>query len=169
MGRVKGCTRVLGMALDIMQVALALLVVVLVTWKMMRFARGPGISVNTRCLLDGTGKSGRLRGMEFCVYAAAVGIISLIATSILRCANRCLGCLTANACGMTNFGEIIIDILLFVWWAIAFALFSNRGIAANNKNFPQTSSRNIVIASAFGCAASFALDVLFTVCGIASR
>lgn len=168
MAKIRQCTRVLGMALDLVQAALAILVVVLVTWRMVRVSRN-NLTITSRCLLDGTDQKGPLRGASFCAYAVAVGIISLIATAILRCANRCLGCVTANACGITNFGEILIDIVLFTWWAIAFALFANRGVPANHKNFPHESARNGIIAAAFGAAASFALDVVFTVCGIASR
>lgn len=155
------------MALDIVQAVLAILVVFLVTWKMMKVSV-VNTSVQTRCLLDGTEKTGALRGAAFCGYAVAVGIISLIATAVLRCANRCLGCLTANACGITNIGEILIDIVMFAWWAVAFALFANRGLPANNKNYPEEPARNGIIAAAFGAAVSFALDVVFTVCGMAS-
>ncbi len=170
MGKLKGCTKILVAALNLVQAALALLVVVLVAWKMMNVER-KGLQVNASCLLDGTGKTGRLRGTEFCVYAIAVGLVSLIATAILRCANSCLGCMTANACGITNFGSMLIDIVMFVWWALAFALFFNRGVAANNATpqYPEKPSRDIIIAAAFGNAASFALSVVLTACGMASR
>ncbi len=164
----KGATKVIGFVLDLVQTALAILVIVLVSWKMMQVSRTEVLKIKTKCLLDGSGQTGTLRGTQFCVYALAVGFVSLIASSLLGCANRCLGCITANACGITNFVSIVIDAVLLVWWAIAFILFANRGIAANNANFPQEPARNGIIAAAFGAALSFALDIIFTACGIAA-
>lgn len=168
MAKFKACTKIFVAALNLIQAALAILVVVLVSWKMMNVTR-QGLRVNAKCLLDGTGKTGRLRGTEFCIYAIAVGLVSLIATAILRCANSCLGCMTANACGITNLGSMLIDIVMFAWWALAFALFVNRGVPANNAKYPHEHERNIIIAAAFGNAASFALSTILTACGLASR
>lgn len=156
------------MALHILQVLFALLVVVLVVWKMIRVDRQQALKFHTRCLLDGTGQSGRLRGVEFCIYAVSVGIISLIATAVLRCANGCLGCLTFNACGIANFGSMLIATVMFAWWIIAFALFLDRGIPANEKAIGDVGARNVIIASSFGAAASFFLEVVFTCCGMSA-
>lgn len=169
----KATTRVAGLVLDLVQAALALLVVVLVSWKMFRVTRTDLVSfkslpVKVGCLLDGTGKTGMLHGTRFCVYMLAVGLISLIATSVLRCANRCLGCITADACGITNFVSILIDALLLAWWAVAFVLVVSRGQAANKANLSQEPARNGIIAASFGAAFSFFLDILFTTCGIAA-
>lgn len=166
MSKLRGCSKVLKAALHLLQAALAILIVVLVVWRMMRVSKGTGIQLNVQCWLDGTGKTGPLYGTTFCVFAICVALVSLIASGILRCANSCLGCLTANACGIANFGEMIIDIILFTWWAVAFALFLNRGVPANNKGWEREHPRNIIIAAAAGEAVSFALSVLLTCCGM---
>jgi len=167
MSKLRGCTKVFKMALHLVEAILAILIVVLVVWKMMRVSPAKDrLAVNIQCYLDGTGKKGRLYGNEFCIYAICVAIVSLLATAILRCANSCLGCLTANACGIAHLGEMIIDLILFTWWAVAFALFLNRGVPANNLGYEREGPRNIIIAAACGEAVSFFLSVLLTCCGM---
>lgn len=161
--------KVLGVVLDLVQAALAILLIALVTWKMMRVrVDRRDLEFDTRCLLDGSGGKGAFNGMTFCVYAVIVGLVSLIAKALLACLGRCVACVTAGACGIKDFFSIATDVLLAVWWGIAFALFVQRGIAANDRGFPEETARNGIIATAFGALLSFSLDIVFTVCGLTS-
>lgn len=157
--------RVASAVLNLVQFALALLVIVLVSWKMMR-VNVDNLQVNSRCLIDGSGKSGSLRGVRFCAYLIGVGVVSIVASAVLGCATKCLSCLTANVCGISGFVSIIIDAALGLWWAVAFALTVTRGVAANKAGYPEVDARNGIIAATFFASLSFFLDILLTLRGL---
>ena len=167
MGSGKTPFKILGVVLDIMQSALAILLVALVSWKMLRVNISKSeFNFDTKCLLDGSAKDGILTGVSFCAYAIAVGVVSLVANCLLSLMKMCLGCLTAGACGIKDFFSILSDTLLAIWWGVAFALIVQRGTDANEKGFPEETARNGIIATAFGGMMSFVLDIVFTVCGL---
>lgn len=158
-------TTVIGFALDILQMIFALVVVALTSWKLLDI-EVEGVRFASSCYLDGSGKTGAFTGTQFCVYAIAVGIVSFVANAIFGCIKHICKCVTMNACAASNIVGIIGDTVLGVWWVIAFALFVQRGTAANGLLFPERGARNAVIASSFGAFAAFFADVFVTVCSM---
>ena len=154
--------KVIGFALDIAQFAIAIVLLVLafrITFPEPIDLR----NLNTHCLLDGSGGAGTLTGIQFCAYILAVGFVSIIASAILGCLTRCVGCFTANICGVKGFLSIVADAVLVVWWAVAFVLVLKRGTAANERGWPHAPLRNGIIATTFGGALLFFLDIIVTI------
>lgn len=156
---------VVGVALDILQIVFAILVVVLVSWKLTN-VEVDGISVKSSCILNGSDDS-FLGGTGFCVYAIVVGLASLIVNVIFGCLRKLTKCLTLNMCAASNVVTVIGDTILGIWWAFAFGLFVKRGTAATNLGFPERGARDGVIAAAFGAMIAFFADVVVTVVGVA--
>lgn len=152
---------VLGVALDVLQVGFAILVVVLVSWKLTNVSI-EGLSLKSSCILNGS-DDGFLGGAAFCAYAIVVGIASLVANAIFGCLRKLTNCLTLNMCAASSVVTVIGDTLLGVWWAFAFGLFVRRGTAANSLDLPERGARDGVIAAAFGAMISFFADVVITV------
>lgn len=157
---------ILGVALDLLQIGFALLVTVLITWKLMNVER-QGVELKSSCLLDGSDSSDFLTGSAFCVYGVVVAVVSIIVNAVFGCLRKITKCVTLNACAASNIVSVIGDAALGVWWAVAFALFVRRGTAANGLGWPERDARNGVIASAFGAMAAFWADVVVTIVGIA--
>lgn len=159
----KGTFKVLGTALDILQIAFAVLVTALVSWRLLN-VDVEGTNVDSNCLLDGSVEPGLLPGSQFCIYAIAVGIISLLVSVIFGCIAKVFSCVTLNLCKANKIVDVVADIALGAWWTVAFVLFVRRGTDANEMGFPETPARNGVIAAAFGAMASFYTSAILTVC-----
>lgn len=163
---------ILGVALDILQTLLALIVVITTSWKLTNVdltdigLNGP--KINTKCLFDGSNLEGPLTGTGFCAYAIAVGIISLLVNLVFSCIGKLCKCVTLNACFASKVVATVGDVILTVWWAVAFTLFVRRGTAANELGWPQRAARDGVIAAAFAAMLAFAADVVVSVIVIAS-
>lgn len=163
MGKSKG-TSVIGAILDLLQIAIAIGVVVLTSWRLLDVSVDvEGKELQTTCVLDGSGSSDFISGNRFCAYAIAVGILSLLVSVIFGCIRNCFKCVTLNACAASNLIAIVNDAILTVWWAVAFTLFVQRGTAANDLGWPNRSERDGVIALAFGGILAFAIDAIVTV------
>lgn len=161
-------TSILGVALDILQILFATAVVILVSWKLTNVDINiVGLDFNAQCLLDGSDGEPPFSGVRFCIYAAAVGVISLIVNVIFNCIIKFFKCITLNACFASNVLAIAGDIALAIWWGVAFALFVVRGTKANNLDWPERTARDGVIGCAFGALAAFAADAIVTIVGIA--
>lgn len=167
MGEKSKFTKILGVALDILQFVFAALVVVLVSWKLTNVSITNLTNVNSNCLLDGTDSEGPISGVGFCVYAIIVGLVSIIANAIFTCIGNCANCVTLKACMANKVVGILGDTLLAVWWGLAFALFVRRGTTANELDWPERTARDGVIAAAFGGMLSFAGDVIVSIIAIA--
>ena len=159
--------KIIRLALDLLQIALAILVVVLVSWRLIKISDFKVDDVKVECLLDGSEDTGAFTGTGFCIYAIAVGVISLIASAIFGCIRNCFKCITANVCGASRIIDIVADTALGVWWTVAFVFFLRRGTAANGLDWPEKAARDGVIAASFGALASFFADVIVTICSMA--
>lgn len=156
---------VIGVALDLLQIAFAIIVTVLVSWKLTGI-EVDGVQLKSSCLLNGS-DDGFLSGSAFCVYGILVGVISLIANAIFGCLRSFTKCITLNACAASSIVSVIGDTALGIWWAVAFALFVKRGTDANDLGWPERSARDGVIACAFGAMIGFWADVVITIVGVA--
>lgn len=156
---------VLGVTLDLLQAAFALVVLVVTSWKLFD-GNVDGFKIDGSCLLDGSGSSDAISGTRFCVFAVAVAVISLIANFVFSCVGKVFKCVTLNACAASKLVSIVGDTALGVWWTVAFALFVRRGTAANSLGWPERSARDGVIAASFGAMVAFYADVVVTVCGM---
>lgn len=161
----KATTKVLSLALDIIQVACAICVIVLTSWRLINVDR-EGLKLNTDCLLDGSGRKGAFTGGQFCAYVIAVAVISLIFNAIVGCARNICKCITVGGCGSSRLISIVGDTVLVVWWAIAFYFVVRRGTAANNLDWPEKPARDGVIAATFGAMAAYFADIVVGFCSL---
>lgn len=165
MGKSTGL-KILGVALDILQMVFALLVVVLTSWKLLNVS-AEGINLTSSCALDGSDSDDAISGTRFCAYAISVGVISFIASLIFTCIKNIFKCVTLNVCKASRVIAVIGDTALGIWWVVAFIFFVQRGTAANRLGWPERPARDGVIASAFGAMAAFFSDVIVTLCSAA--
>lgn len=154
----KGPT-IMGAILDLLEVAVAITVVVLTSWRMLN-VDVEGTSLDTSCALDGSGADDFISGTRFCVYAILVGVVSLVALGIFKFVRKLFKCVTLNVCAASRLVSIVGDLLQVAWWAVAFALFVRRGTSANDIGLPNRTERDAIIACAFGGMVFFALDVI---------
>lgn len=151
-----------GAVFDLLQIAIAIAVIVLTSWRLLKIdVRGPS-EIETVCVLDGSNSSDFISGTRFCAYAIAVGVISLLVSMIFGCVRNIFKCVTCNACAASRIVDIISDVALAVWWGAAFALFVRRGGAANDLGWPNRTERDGVIALAFGGMVTFIVDAAIT-------
>lgn len=161
----KGAVKVVGVALDIIQIALAVVVIVLTSWKLLDL-EVEGINVESTCYLDGGGSDNKFSGTAFCIYAICVGVVSVIANAIFSCLTRIFKCLTLNACGCSKLLSVVTDSALGIWWLVAFVLFVQRGTAANELDWPERASRDGVIAASCGAMVAFFVDAIVSFYGV---
>lgn len=155
---------VLFAALDLLQIAFALVVIAITAWKLLNVDINIGeTDFSSKCLLDGSKSDDALSGTRLCAYAIAVGVISLLVSIIFACIRNCVKCITLNACGANKIVSVVGDAALAVWWGIAFAILVRRGTAANNLNWPEKTARDGVIAASFGALAAFGIDCIGTI------
>lgn len=150
---------IVGAILDLLEVAVAITVVVLTSWRMLNVSV-EGTNLDTSCVLDGSGSDDLISGTNFCIYAILVGVVSLLALGIFKFVRKLFKCVTLNACSASRLVSIVGDVLQSAWWAVAFALFLRRGTAANDLDLPNQTERDAIIACAFGGMLFFAADVL---------
>lgn len=150
---------IVGAALDLLQVATAIGVVVLVSWRMLNVDI-QGRTLDTKCVLDGAKLDDALSGTNFCIYGIGVGIASLIALFVFGFVRKVFKCVTLNACAASKLVSIVGDAVQIVWWAAAFTLFFQRGTAANDLGYPRRTERDGIIALAFGGIVFFLADVV---------
>ncbi|KAI0562195.1 hypothetical protein FGB62_64g144 [Gracilaria domingensis] len=155
----KPVTKVLSLALDLIQIACALVVIVVTSWRLLKIDRD-GLDFQSTCLLDGSGRDGTFTGTQFCAYVIVVGGISLIFNAIVGCARNIFRCITAGACGASRLISIAGDTILTIWWGVAFYFVVRRGVAANNADWPERAARDGVIAATFGAMAAYAADII---------
>lgn len=148
--------------LDLLQIAIAIGVVVLTSWRLLN-VKVDNLNFDSSCVLDGSGSTDAISGTRFCAYAIAVGIVSLLVSVIFGCVRNVFKCVTLDACAASQLVSLLGDALLAIWWGVAFALFVKRGTAANDIGLPNRTERDGVIALGFGGTVVFALDALITI------
>ena len=156
------CTDILCGALNILQVLFALVVVGVTSWKLVDVDISAA-RLSSACALGKTDPGDTFDGSKLCVYAIAVGVVSLLVSIVLACIRNVVKCVTLNACGANKIVAVIGDAALAVWWGIAFAIVLSRGRAANAAGFEERAARDGVIAATFGAMAAFALDAVITI------
>lgn len=157
----RSCLEIL---LDIAQIAIAIAVVVLTSWRLFS-VEVEGTSVDGKCVLDGSESDDFLSGTRFCLYAIAVGVLSLLVNAVFGCVRGAFKCITLNACAASKFVTLVGDFVQVVWWGLAFALFLRRGRAANDLGYPNRTERDAVIGLAFGGMIAFAADAICAITG----
>lgn len=182
--------KVLGVILDLLQVAIALAVIVLTAWKLLDIQvhtenltpdnlfdndntnntnnnnttdNNNNSIIGTGCVLDAPDEDdNEPAGISFCLYAIGVGVVSLVVNTVFACVRNVVKCVSCDACAVSRVVAIVGDVALAVWWGVAFALFVRRGGQANDAGLPNKTERDGVIALAFGGMTAFAVDAIIT-------
>lgn len=163
MGQSSIAQKVVGGVLDLIQLAIAITVTVLVIGPLTTNLNLGDRKVS--CLLEnGTSEN----STRLCVYAIAVGIVSLLVNVVFVFTRKIFKCATCDAFRLSRAVDLVGDGVQTVWWGAAFAILVRAGTAANNVDMPHRMERDIVIGLSFGGMVAFAADIGVTIWSLCS-